>query len=122
VDNSNLFIEGTFTVGRLEQAGTFDHTRNSYKLHQLNLDYGRLLSIVLNERTMGSDPVIVGSRPPSNDTLWDRIQNKGFEVVVYDRNIENKEKKVDMELGVSIVDTIHSLVGWKNFFKSDKVK
>ncbi|CAG8664410.1 8740_t:CDS:2 [Funneliformis mosseae] len=30
-------------------------------------------------------------------------------MVVYNKNIENKEKKVDMKFRVSIVDTIHLL-------------
>ena len=48
--------------------------------------------------------VFVGSRPP--DSLWDRIRNQGFDVTVYD-HIANKEKKVDMELGASMLDIIH---------------
>ncbi|CAI2189725.1 16629_t:CDS:1, partial [Funneliformis geosporum] len=55
---------------------------------------------------MGSNPIIVGSRPPPNDSLWDRIESQGYDVVVFDRNIENKEKKVDMELGASAMDVI----------------
>ena len=35
--------------------------------------------------TIGSDPVIVGSRSPPNDSLWDRIRKHGFNVIVYDR-------------------------------------
>ncbi|CAG8573142.1 7830_t:CDS:2 [Ambispora gerdemannii] len=94
VDNSNLFIEGKYTVGRIERADIFDYQRNSYQLNQLYIDHGR------------SDPVIVGSRPPPNDSLWDRMKNQGFSVTVYDR-VANKEKKVDMEVGNSIVDSIY---------------
>ncbi|CAG8568974.1 19679_t:CDS:2 [Gigaspora margarita] len=92
VDNSNLFIEGKYTVGRIEKVGNFDYRRNSYQLNQLYVDHGRLLSTVLKERRMGSDPVIVGSRPPPNDLLWDQIRKRGFHVTVYDR-VANKEKK-----------------------------
>src|SRR6185436_9626874 len=105
MDNSNLFIEGKFTVGRLEQAGEFDFQRRIYQLHELCIDHGRLLSVVLKGRKMGSNPVIVGSRPPPNDSLWDRIKNQGFDAKIYQRNIENKEKKVDMFLGVSAAVT-----------------
>jgi len=106
VDNSNLFIEGKYTVGRIEQAGNFDYQRNSYQLNQLYIDHGRLLLTLLKGRIIGSNPVIVGSRPPPNDSLWDRIRNQGYDVIVYDR-IANKEKKVDMELGASMLDIIH---------------
>ncbi|CAG8515772.1 9003_t:CDS:2 [Paraglomus occultum] len=107
VDNSNLFIEGKYTVGRIEQAGNFDYQRNSYQLNQLYIDHGRLLSTVLKGRRIGSNSVIVGSRPPPNDSLWDRIRNQGYGVIVYDR-IANKEKKADMELGLCIADAVYS--------------
>ncbi|CAG8568996.1 19680_t:CDS:2 [Gigaspora margarita] len=104
VDNSNLFIEGKYTVGRFEKAGSFDYQRNSYQLNQLYVDHGRLLSTVLKERRMGSNPVIVGSRPPPNDSLWDQIRKRGFHAIVYDR-IANRDK---LELGASIIDVIYS--------------
>ena len=59
-----------------------------------NMDQQPLLSgnweAVLNPRTLslltiGSNPVIVGSRSPPNDSLWDRIRKHGFNVIVYDR-------------------------------------
>ncbi|CAG8484574.1 672_t:CDS:2 [Paraglomus brasilianum] len=77
VDNSNLFIEGKYTVGRIEQAGNFDYQRNSYQLNQLYIDHGRLLLTLLKGRIIGSNPVIVGSRPPPNDSLWDQIRFAG---------------------------------------------
>ncbi|CAG8636625.1 6477_t:CDS:2, partial [Acaulospora morrowiae] len=73
---------------------------------KLYIDHGRLLSTLLKGRRIGSNPVIVGSRPPPNDSLWNRIRNQGYDVVVYDR-IANKEKKVDMELGASMLDIVH---------------
>jgi len=99
VDNSNLFVEGKYTVGRIERAGKFDYRRNSYQLNQLYVDHGRLLSTVVKGRRIGSNLVIVGSRPPPNDSLWDWIRNQGY--------YANKEKKVDMELGASMLDIIH---------------
>ncbi|CAG8604009.1 2397_t:CDS:2, partial [Acaulospora morrowiae] len=90
VDNSNLFIEG----------------KNSFYLNQLHIDHGHLLSTILKRQQMGSNPIIVGSRPLPNDSLWKQIRNQGYDVVVYNRNIENKEKKVDMALGVSIMNVI----------------
>ncbi|CAG8590010.1 13639_t:CDS:2 [Ambispora gerdemannii] len=104
VDNFNLFIEGKYSI---EKAGNFDYQRNSYQLNQLYVDHGRLLLTVMKGRKIGSNPVIVGSRPPRNDSLWDRIQNQDFDVIVYDC-IANKEKKVDMELGLSIADVVYS--------------
>ncbi|CAG8627927.1 2844_t:CDS:2 [Funneliformis caledonium] len=81
VNNSNLFIEEKFTVSQLESAGTFDQQRNSHYLNQLHINHGRLLSA-------------------------DQNVSQGYDVVMFDQNIENKEKKVDMELGASAMDVI----------------
>ncbi|CAG8452296.1 2362_t:CDS:2 [Funneliformis mosseae] len=78
-NTTHLFIEEKFTVGQLESAGIFDQQRNFHYLNQLHIDHGRLLSAIVSQ---------------------------GYDVVVFDRNIENKEKKVDMELGVSAMDVI----------------
>ncbi|CAG8839677.1 23563_t:CDS:2, partial [Racocetra persica] len=53
-------------------------------------------------RKLGDAPVIVGSRPPPNDSLWRSVREQGFNVMVYDRNIENREKKVDVTLAHTI--------------------
>ena len=39
--------------------------------------------------------MLFGSKPPPNDTLWRIAEGVGFEVVVEDRNVANKEKKID---------------------------
>ncbi|CAG8624808.1 10160_t:CDS:2, partial [Paraglomus brasilianum] len=52
---------------------------------------------------MGSSPTIVGSCPPPDDTLWNKIKVLGYEVTMYDWNNKNKEKRVDMKLGISMV-------------------
>ena len=64
---------------------------NSYRV-----DFGKLHDFVA-----GNDPskikraVLYGSRPPQNDSLWDIAERAGFETVVEDRNIANREKRVD---------------------------
>lgn len=55
---------------------------------------------------MDSTPVIIDSWPPPNDSLWHCIQSEGFEVIVYDRNFKNEEKKVDVELVATMLNTI----------------
>ncbi|RHZ81415.1 hypothetical protein Glove_120g209 [Diversispora epigaea] len=44
-----------------------------------------------NGRKMGSDPVIVGSRPSRDDEIWDQAKKDGFTVIVHDRNFVNKD-------------------------------
>ncbi|KAF0520513.1 nyn domain-containing protein [Gigaspora margarita] len=76
VDNSNLFIEGKYTTSSINST---KRTKN------------------------GSNLVIVGSRPPPNDSLWDQIRKRGFHAIIYDR-IANRDK---LELGASIIDVIY---------------
>ncbi|RIA87075.1 hypothetical protein C1645_740379 [Glomus cerebriforme] len=113
VDNSNLYVEAKYSVGQIEkiydrvkitnEVTKVEEYRQVYHMRNLKIDYGCLLTTTLNGRTMGSSPIIVGSRPPPNDTLWDKIKDLGYEVTVYDRNNENKEKRADMKLGISMV-------------------
>ncbi|CAB4380019.1 unnamed protein product [Rhizophagus irregularis] len=113
VDNSNLYIEGKYSVGQFEniydrvkiinEDTKVEEYQQVYYMKYLKIDYGCLLTTILNGRTMGGSPIIVGSRPPPNDTLWNKIKDLGYEVTVYDRNNENREKRVDMKLGISMV-------------------
>jgi uncharacterized LabA/DUF88 family protein len=51
----------------------------------------------------------MGSRPPAADSVWNRIREDGFDVKVFDRNIRNKEKGVDMEMGMDIAELLHTV-------------
>ncbi|CAG8540962.1 46496_t:CDS:2 [Gigaspora margarita] len=109
IDNSNIWIEGKYTVGDLEQLGTFDFDRGSYYFKQLQIDHGKLLTTVLDGRKLGGAPFLVGSRPPPNDSLWARIRDQGFEVNIFDRDIRSHhEKESDTELALSAAETITS--------------
>lgn len=109
VDNSNLFIGAKYAVGEIEKVYDPDKPTEEPKkpnkgyMKHLQIDYGFLLTTVLDKRELGSNPVIVGSRPPPQDTLWNQIEDLGYDVTVYNRNPDNKEKCVDMSLGVSMV-------------------
>ena len=37
------------------------------------------------------------------DSLWNIARSRGFEVIVHDRNVANKEKKVDSEIVTQMV-------------------
>ncbi len=50
--------------------------------------------------------LLVGSRPPPNDSVWHRARAEGFEVEVFDRNAANKEKQVDNHI-TTMVDDSH---------------
>jgi hypothetical protein len=40
-----------------------------------------------------------------NDSLWNIATSKGFEVVVFDRNVANREKKVDTKIATDMIAT-----------------
>ncbi len=95
IDNSNLFIEGqrvAAAIGKNDKSGkTLDL---NYKI-----DFGKLYRFV----TQNGDgeigrALLVGSRPPPNDSLWARAKSAGFELEIRDRNVANKEKGVDTSI------------------------
>jgi uncharacterized LabA/DUF88 family protein len=54
--------------------------------------------------------MLFGSRPPPDDSLWGAAKRKGFEPVVYDRNIANKEKKIDTDIVATMMEDSFTLV------------
>lgn len=74
----------------------YEAMRSNTTDDSVRLDFGRLHSF-----TAGRDPskisraVLFGSRPPDKDTLWKIAEENGFETVIEDRNVANKEKKID---------------------------
>ncbi|PKC00636.1 hypothetical protein RhiirA5_427882 [Rhizophagus irregularis] len=56
---------------------------------------------------MGANPVIVGSHPPPEDTLWNSLRRLGYNVTVYDQNFLNEEKEVNLEMVRNILRTVY---------------
>lgn len=95
VDNSNVWIEGMHVAAaaRGHAPDVWSAVINKICDYSWTIDFGKL-----HEFAGGDDigrAVLYGSRPPQNDTLWLIAKKKGFEVVVHDRNVANREKKVD---------------------------
>lgn len=99
VDNSNVWIEGKKVAGRSMNPPVPSN-------YNYRIEYGRLLNHVLEGRPMGAEPQLYGSEPPQNDSVWQMIRSKGFDVQVFRRNIFNKEKGVDMKMGIDITKLI----------------
>ncbi|MDJ0737705.1 MAG: NYN domain-containing protein [Nostocaceae cyanobacterium] len=98
VDNSNVFIEikRVSAVKKGLAKNIYDAMNNNISDNNYRLDFAKLHSF-----TAGNDPakikriVLFGSRPPENDSLWKIAKSAGFETIIFDRNVVNKEKKVD---------------------------
>ena len=103
VDNSNVLLEGRrfAEMKRKGKPKLGPYLDNSYEI-----DWGKFLYVVkrTDTRALAEVPFLYGSRPPPNDSVWQRIREDGFDVKVFDRNIRNKEKGVDMEMGMDIAE------------------
>lgn len=103
VDNSNVLLEGR----RCSQMRKKGAARLSAFLDDsYEVDWGKFLYVVQenDQRGLANVPILYGSRPPPNDSVWQRIRDDGFDTKVFGRNIRNKEKGVDMEMGMDIVE------------------
>lgn len=100
IDNSNLFIEAQRT------AREYFHY-DDQMIPRLRISYGNLLDIVRQGVDL-SEAVLVGSRPPQNDSLWDKLRELKIEPQINDRSPwTGKEKKVDASLMMAIAKAIY---------------
>ena len=97
IDNSNVWIEGQkFSAKRK------GHTKSNIEDKDIcdpswRIDFGNLLSEISESKPI-IKAVLVGSRPPQTDTIWEAAKQHGFEVYIHDRNSAGKEKAVDTEI------------------------
>lgn len=105
VDNSNVWIEGMHVaaVKNGHAPSIWDAMDNKICDYSWKLDFGKLYQFAGGERSQVGRAVLYGSRPPTNDSLWEIARKNGFEVVVYDRNASNKEKKIDTSIAADMV-------------------
>lgn len=108
VDNSNVLIEGR-RFAEMKRKGKA--TLSPYVDDSYEIDWGKFLYVLGEKDTRGlaEVPFLYGSRPPPDDSVWKRIRDDGFDVKVFDRNIRNKEKGVDMELGMDVAELLHTV-------------
>ena len=105
VDNSNVWIEGMHVaaVERGHVPSIWDALNNQICDYSWKIDFGRLYQFACGDRKDVGRAVLYGSRPPANDSLWSIAKAKGFEVAVFDRNIQNREKKVDTSIAADMI-------------------
>jgi len=103
IDNSNLFIEARGTA-------RYKFQYDDDFIIRLRINYGALLEQIRNQRKL-METVLVGSRPPQNDTLWNKLKDFNIEPRIFDRSFySGKEKRVDAELSNAIRDTLEDNV------------
>ena len=103
VDNSNVKIEG----GRWAYAKRIAGGRRGPQVDdKYEIDWGKFLHLVKirGNRLLAQVPILYGSRPPPDDSIWKEIRREGFDVRLFDRNIRDKVKGVDMEMGMDVIE------------------
>ena len=107
VDNSNVLIEGRrFAEMKRKRRSKL----SAFKDDSYEIDWGKFLYVLGEKDTRGLAviPTLYGSRPPDEDSVWQRVRDDGFDVRLFDRNIRNKEKGVDVDMAMDIADLLHA--------------
>jgi uncharacterized LabA/DUF88 family protein len=112
VDNSNVWIEGMHVAAVRNglAPNVWEAQRNRICDQSWRLDFGKLFEFAGGDRAQVKRAVLFGSRPPPNDSLWDAAKRKGFDVVVYDRNVVNREKKIDTDIVATMIEDSFTMV------------
>lgn len=111
VDNSNVWIEGMHVAAVVTGTAPDIWTAQDRNITTpWSYDFGRLLYFAGGEKDDVGRAVLYGSRPPKNDSLWGSAQRQGFEVVVYDRNAANREKKIDTQITADMIEDSYELM------------
>lgn len=110
VDNSNVWIEGKFHSAVEKNMVANIIEAHDYKIcdPSWSYDFGQLLTIACEG--VVSDikrAVLYGSRPTNNDSLWSAARNVGFEVFTPERNVHNKEKRVDTGFSKEVLKDLY---------------
>lgn len=112
VDNSNVFIEGkrVSAVSKGLAMNIYDAMNNGILDHTYKIDFGRLHHFIAgDDKALIKRCLLFGSRPPPNDSLWDVARRAGFDVKVEDRNVENKEKKIDTGIVTALIKDAYTI-------------
>jgi hypothetical protein len=112
VDNSNVWIEGC-RAAAVENDLAYDiadAVENKILDRTWKYDFGKLLKLVGGEKDGLKKAVLFGSRPPQNDSLWEAARVGGFEVIVEDRNAQNREKKIDTGIVAQMMEDSYECI------------
>ncbi len=112
VDNSNVWIEGLHVAAYASGMApdVWSAVQRNICDHRWKLDFGKLFAFAGGEKDEVKKATLFGSRPPKNDSLWKIAKKKGFEVVVYDRNVANHEKKIDTDIVATMISDSYEML------------
>ena len=117
VDNSNVFIEGkrAKAVASGMAMNIYDAMNNRILDQAYKIDFGNLHDYIAGtDHKQIKRCMLFGSRPPSSDTIWDIARKAGFEVITEDRNVANKEKKIDTGIVAAMTKDAYTIADKAN--------
>ena len=112
VDNSNVFIEGRRVKAVASGLASTIYVAMSERIldASYNIDFGKLHQFIAgDDQDEIKRCMLFGSRPPPNDSLWAVARRVGFEVVVEDRNVQNREKRIDTGIVTAMVQDAYTI-------------
>ena len=111
VDNSNVWIEGMHVAAVGSGAAPDIWAAQTLRITEpFRIDFGRLYAFAGGQTSEVTRAVLYGSEPPANDSLWNAAKVGGFEVITYERNAANREKKIDTKIATDIVADSYRLL------------
>jgi len=115
VDNSNVWIEGMHVAAVQRGLAPDIWAAQDQRIcdSSWKMDFGRLFEYAGGEASEVGRAVLYGSRPPPNDSLWRAAERNGFEVVVHDRTVKHKEKKIDTNIATDMIADSYELMDAK---------
>jgi uncharacterized LabA/DUF88 family protein len=106
VDNSNIWIEGQRIQAVRTGAAPDIRTALSQKITApWTYDFGRLYDLLCPPGESIGRSILFGSRPPENDSIWQKVRDADFEVETFERStFTNREKQVDIALSTRMME------------------
>jgi len=105
LDNSNVFIEGKKLSARLKGVKRESTDSKDPQDPSWRIDFGQLLTFMADGRQI-IEAILVGSKPPQNDSVWTSAEQNGFRVLTYVRSFSGEEKEVDTEIATQAAEII----------------
>lgn len=97
VDNSNIWIEAKKLMSRVKNFMTSEDPR-------VRIDVGKLADVIASGRPVAQG-FLYGSVPPLVDSVWKKIEEKGWKVCTKQRSvITGREKQVDAQLITDVTE------------------
>ena len=112
VDNSNVWIEGMHVAAARNGLApdVWAAVQNRICDYSWKIDFGKLFQFAGGDRADVKRAALFGSRPPKNDSLWAAATKYGFEPIVYDRNVADREKKIDTDIVATMIEDSYELL------------